>query len=112
MRPFFTRAIVRPALVVLLMSQAMSLAQMGGSRAGVERGGTTEMLPMLSRDAIESFIAIDGRAEVRLKPTQIRIVLAVTADARTAQECQAAVKQQIDALRAGWLKLTIPMKGG
>lgn len=101
---------------VLLVTFAMqtpfvAVAQMGGARAGVEdrnaHDGVKEGLPLLTREVAESFISVEGRAEVRVKPTQIRIVLAVTSEAKTAQECQAAVKAQIEKLRSGWQKLNI-----
>jgi uncharacterized protein YggE len=105
-----TKTFVRCLMFVAMATTTLSgaFAQMGGSRAGADgRGGDMESFHPLSRDVIESHISIEGRAEVRVKPTQIRIVLAVTNEAKTAQECQAAVKKQIEGLRAGWQKLNI-----
>ncbi len=104
---------VRGLMVAVLASQtfSMAIAQMSGSRggAGNPQGGNAEVgyFPSLTKDTVESFITVEGRAEVRVKPTQIRMVLAVTSTAKTAQECQAAVKAQIEKLRSGWQKLNI-----
>ncbi len=53
-------------------------AQFGGSRAGLEdHPSGIANLPHLDRETVEGFIAIDGRAEIRVRPTEIRVVLAV-----------------------------------
>jgi uncharacterized protein YggE len=65
-------------------------------------------LPHLQRDIAESYIAIDGRAEIRIQPTEIRCVLAVTSESETAAECQKAVDATIENLRAAWLKMGVP----
>ena len=43
----------------------------------------------LKKDVAESYILVDGKAEVRVKPTELRIVLAVTAEEETAIDIQA-----------------------
>lgn len=85
----------------------VAMAQLAGSRGGATNQNTFDGLPSLSRESAESFITVEGRTEVRVKPTQIRMVLAITHQGATAQECQAAVKKQVDALRAAWEKLNI-----
>lgn len=95
-------------LVCVLSSAApLSMAQMAGSRGGATNQNTFDGLPILSTESAESFITVEGRAEVRVKPTQIRIVLAVTHQGATAKECQAAVKKQVEALRGAWEGLNI-----
>jgi uncharacterized protein YggE len=108
------RKLIGCALLVALaiQSHSIAIAQMGGSRAGVGNfaqgtAGASEGPQMLTREVAESYISVEGRAEVRVKPTQIRIVLAVTSTGKTAQECQAAVKAQIEKLKGGWQKLNI-----
>ena len=64
--------------------------------------------PLLDPATAESFISIDGRAEVRLRPTQVRLVLAVTSEGKTAQDCQREVKKHVVELRDRWQKLQIP----
>jgi uncharacterized protein YggE len=62
----------------------------------------------LTREIAESYIAIDGKAEVRVKPTELRIVMAVTAEGETALDCQKTVDAILAQLRAAWAKLKIP----
>jgi uncharacterized protein YggE len=107
-------------LACLLWSHAC--AQHGGSRAGLggmgafgagleEQPGEVPTPPLLDREIAEGFIAIDGRAEVRVRPTEIRVVLAVTSEGKTAQECQQAIEATIERLKASWAKLKIARKG-
>jgi uncharacterized protein YggE len=70
-----------------------------------ERGVAS--LPTLNREIAESYIAIDGRAEVRVRPTEIRVVLAVTSEGKSAKECQQAVAASIRGLRTGWTSIKI-----
>lgn len=104
-----TMTLVRCFLFAALAASPFSaaLAQMAGSRGGASANAENDGLPNLAKDTVESFITVEGRAEVRVKPTQIRIVLAITHQAATAQECQATVKKQVDALRAAWEKLNV-----
>ncbi len=83
-------------------------AQMGGSRAGIEAVDQAALdLPPLDPKVATSYITLDGRAETRVRPTEIRIVLAVTAEGDTAQKCQKSVAATIDALKSAWTKLKI-----
>ena len=96
-------------LVLTSLPVSVSVGQHGGSRAGVENySDYTENLSMLSREAAEGFITIDGRAEIRLRPTEIRIVLAVTSEGQTAQECQQTIDETIRKLKAAWTGMGIP----
>jgi len=84
------------------------LAQFGGSRAGVEENSRgISALPHLDREIAEGYIAIDGRAEIRVRPTEIRVVLAVTSEDASAQECQQTIAATIARLKAAWVKLEI-----
>lgn len=94
-------------LACVLGSVAPVIAQMAGSRGGATSNAEYDGLPQLTKDTIESHITVEGRAEVRVKPTQIRIVLAVTGSGTTPQQCQAEVKQQLNDVRAAWEKLGI-----
>lgn len=85
-----------------------AFGQLGGSRAGVDahsRG--VPDLPTLERESVERHIAVDGRAEIRVRPTEIRMVLAVTSEGTTAQECQQIIQATIERLKAAWAKLEI-----
>jgi uncharacterized protein YggE len=101
------------ALLSLFVSAPPSpaLAQFSGSRGGVEgQLQNTPSFAPLTREVAESFIAIDGKAEVRVKPTELRIVMAVTAEGETAQECQKAVDATLTKLKGAWTKLKIPQE--
>ena len=67
-------------------------------------------LPPLDRDVAEAFIAIDGRAEVRVPPTEVRVVLAVTSEGKNAQECQQSTEATIERLKSAWGELEIAPK--
>jgi uncharacterized protein YggE len=90
------------ALVALLfVSMPSTMAQLAGSRAGTESpSAAVPELPLLDRKTAESYIAIDGRAEVRVKATEIRIVLAVTGEGATAGACREAVEGVLAQLKA------------
>ncbi len=101
------------SLAILLLfpclSQSVMWAQFGGSRAGVESNtGAMADLPMLKSEVVEAFIAIDGRAEVRVRPTEIRIVLAVTSEGPTARECHTLINETIGKLKKSWSEMGIP----
>ena len=99
------------AVFSLLTSFVGSFAygQFGGSRAGVESNSETVVnLPVLAREVVEGFIAIDGRAEIRVRPTEIRIVLAVTSEGQTARECQKTIDETMGKLKQSWTELGIP----
>ncbi len=85
-----------------------AMAQMAGSRLGVENQmEQAESLPRLDRDTVEGFITVEGRAEVRVRPTQIRVVLAVTSAGETAQDCQRVVREKVTGVKSEWAKLSI-----
>ena len=85
------RPIALCTLVLLLSGTAV--AQMIGARsqaeamrAGMSPTGTT--VSALDHRAIENFITVEGKAEKRLDPTALRIVLALLVEQPTASECQ------------------------
>lgn len=91
--------------LVCLLPLPLAFGQLGGSRAGVE--GSTFGVPSLVRlepEVVESHIAIDGRAEVRVKPTEIRVVLAVTGDGDDAQTCRRMVDSSVQQLKQAWVE--------
>ena len=78
-------------------------------RLGVgEYSPDVDSLPLLDRKTAESVISLDGRAEVRVRPTQVRIVLAAISEGKTAQECQRAIQEDVTGLRNRWQTLRIP----
>jgi uncharacterized protein YggE len=94
------------AFVLLLGLPARG--QLAGSRAGIgaEGQGMADLAP-LDPDVVQGYIAIDGRAVVRVRATEIRVVLAVTGEGPTAQECQKVVDSTIARLKATWAKMGI-----
>ena len=64
--------------------------------------------PPLTKEVAESYILIDGKAEVRVKPTELRMVLAVTAEGEMAIDCQKGVDATLAKLKTAWAKLKIP----
>ncbi len=82
--------------------------QFAGSRGGVVHDATqTSVLPSLTPEVVQGYISVEGRAEIRVKPTQIRIVIAISADAETPQQCQTEIDQKVSAVKAGWQQLGI-----
>ena len=94
------------ALVSLPGSPA--LGQLAGSRAalGEDASSAADLAP-LAPDVAQGYITIDGRAVVRVRATEIRVVLAVTGEGQTAQECQKTVEATIERLKMAWAKLGI-----
>jgi uncharacterized protein YggE len=89
-------------------------AQFAGSRAGNEMVDQSGQFvdrsfdpPSLDPKVAVSYITLDGRAEARVRPSEIRIVLAVTAEGETAEQCQKAVGATIDRLKAAWAKINV-----
>lgn len=89
-----------PLFVSLLATTAG--AQYGGSRAGVGGAGGLAGLPDLEPTVATGYITVDGRAELRVQPTELRCVLAVTGEGQTANECRAAVDNRIARVLAAW----------
>lgn len=106
------RQMIRVAVVMLVagLSESVTWGQFGGSSiVGLtsDSVGSTD-LPLLNRKVAEGFIAIDGSAEVRVKPTEVRIVFAVTSEGKTAQECHTAIAETIQKLKSSWSEMGIP----
>ena len=82
-------------------------AQFSGSRGAVGEGrdqtqGSTGLAP-LDPEVAQGYITIEGKAELRVKPTEIRVVLAVTAEGKTPSECKLKVSDTIKSLTAAWM---------
>lgn len=104
------------AVSLILMIAALhstGIAQFGGSRAGVQNLEQQEQsmpgrIPVLKPEVAEAYITIEGTAELRVRPTQIRVVLAVSSEAETAQLCRQEINDKVKLLRSEWKKLGIP----
>ncbi|HUG20463.1 MAG TPA: SIMPL domain-containing protein [Planctomycetaceae bacterium] len=55
-----------------------------------------------------NYITIDGTADMRIEPEGIRLVLAITSEAETADGCQEKNAAQVEAVREAWAGLNIP----
>ena len=109
-----------PLLVLALSAAGFAVpvqsvwAQGGGSYAPSAGGygSSSSRGPVSWRDSRSlptettlNFIAIDGVAERRLMPDQIRVVLAVSSEAAAVGECRQQNTQQIDAVIKKWTDL-------
>ena len=97
---------------LLAGAASVASAQFSGSRGGAEETvydvpKVGHELPLLKLEVAEGYMTIDGRAEVRVRPTQIRVVLAVTSEGETAQLCQQKINDTIGQLRTAWKKLNL-----
>jgi uncharacterized protein YggE len=62
----------------------------------------------LKPEEVKGFISIQGQAEQRVKPTEIRMVIAVTAEAKNPAECNQVLFSKLDAVKAAWSQAGIP----
>ena len=76
-------------------------SQLGGSRASNTKSGEAT-LNTLDPDKAQSFITVDGKSVLSVKPTAIRIVLALTSEAESSADCKSGIDQQIATLRPLW----------
>lgn len=93
---------------VILLPATFSLGQFGGSRAGKEAyvAGVANM-PILDREVAEAYITIEGRAEVRISPTEIRVVMALISEGETARQCQESIRGTAERVKAAWSTMGI-----
>jgi len=93
---------------VVLPSQAgaQGFGGSGGYNSG--RAANMDTLPKwslgapLPADAALNYIFVEGTAELRVPPEEIRVVLAVTSEGEAATECQNEIAQKIASVREGW----------
>ncbi|NQT36535.1 MAG: SIMPL domain-containing protein [Planctomycetes bacterium] len=100
--------------IILAVGVAARLpGQGGGSRAGVyppptaagQSGASTA--GSLDHEAVENYITIVGRAEIRVQPMAVRVIMAVTSEGKTAEECMKANGEKEKALTDALAKLGI-----
>ena len=94
-----------------LLPLTLASAQFSGSRGAVDGGRDqtheSSGLAPLDPEVAEGYITIEGQAELRVKPTEIRVVLAVTAEGKTPSECKRKVTETIKSLTAAWMEAGI-----
>ena len=103
------------AILVSLSVAARLPGQGGGSRAGVPPGQTYpgqsaasgSVCTALDHEAVQQYITIVGRAEIRVKPTAIRVIMALSSQAATAEECMKANAEKEAALTEALVKLGV-----
>ena len=91
-----------PSLLVFLIFTGSVLAQ-SGSRGGIAGPVSAQGLSELSPQVAQSYIVVDGSAVLRVKPTEARVILAVTTEATAASECNKLMSQKMDQLRKAWV---------
>ncbi len=104
------------AASLILMMAALhntAISQFGGSRAGVQNLEQEDQsmpgrISSLKPEVAKAYITIEGTAELRVQPTQIRVVMAVTSQAETAPLCRQEINDKVKLLRSEWKKLGIP----
>ncbi|MGI9455880.1 MAG: SIMPL domain-containing protein [Aeoliella sp.] len=65
--------------------------------------------PELTSDGALNYITIEGTAELRVSPEEIRVVLAITSESETADECQTKNAERVNAVLASWKELDVPV---
>ena len=92
------------ALVIFFATSDNASAQLSGSRGGVGYGNSTETLSpaILTSQAAQSFIEVEGTSVLSVEPSSIRIVLALTSEAAASSECKTKIQEQATALRQQW----------
>ena len=63
--------------------------------------------PSLTVNEAQNLITVDGSSEIRVKPTQIRLVMAAVSEAETANECQTKAAELVQRIASGWQALGI-----
>ncbi len=89
------------AICMVSVGVAFAMAQSAGSRGGMNAQGPPS-LGELNPQIVTDYITVESSAEIRVAPTEIRVVLAVTAEGESAQECQDAVQGVISAAKTDW----------
>jgi uncharacterized protein YggE len=116
----------RSAAVVLMLSvcwlcatrgslRAQGFGGFGGAGSAPERSGFAEAgwhpereLPTLPPENALYVITIDGTADIRVTAEEIRVVLAITNEADTAELCQEENAALVKAVLNAWKELKIP----
>lgn len=104
-RPFgmvfaIMKSILVPCLILAFPGLATDcFAQAAGSRGGTLRSASEDEFKPLEPEEVGRYITFEGKAELRLNPTQIRIVLAVTSEDASSKGCSEKIRKTIGDLR-------------
>ncbi|MBL8900446.1 MAG: SIMPL domain-containing protein [Planctomycetes bacterium] len=91
-------------LIVLLLATWLAAQDLGSRGAAGPLLGTPEPP---EAETIGGFIEIRGSAELRLPPTEARLVARLTSSGESVAHCTAAQRQRVDAVRAALLALGV-----
>jgi uncharacterized protein YggE len=98
----------------LLVPVSVATAQLSGLRGGVTRTSPGESKtysdPPLSPEIARGYITIEGQAEIRVKPSEIRVVLAITAEGVSPAQCKQQVSKTLQTLNEAWEAIDIPQE--
>src|SRR5262245_23265080 len=76
-----------------------------GSRSGDDAAASGEI--RLTPEEVQGYIAIKGQAERRVKPTEIRLVVAVTEEAARPADCYRQLADRIQGVKTSWINAGI-----
>lgn len=102
--------ITRSARIVIFASGVFAFlflsqcgqAQLSGSRGGVSQRPGERSFPTLTPQAAQSFITVEGKSVLTVKPTSIRVVLALTSESTSSADCKTAIERKVTQLRPLW----------
>jgi len=100
------------ALILILGIIPAINAQSSGSRGGVNRHNHKaeqyhQSEHQMALQNVEEYIKVASKVELRVKPDQIRIVLAIGGNAKTPSECEEKVFAKAEKLKADLVELGI-----
>lgn len=92
---------------VAVLAQGAGSIRFGATSRGEERARSSE-LPLLKSDEALKCITIDATVETRIPPEEIRVVLAITSEGETADQCHTQNEGRIRAIVKTWAEQGIP----
>ncbi len=104
-------------ITLALCAVAFQPARLFSQGFGTGRSGTTisqsydahwKGLPELEPSLALQFITVEGTAELRVVPEEVRVILAVTIEGASADECQTKVAERIKRIVTDWSNSKIP----
>jgi len=103
-------AAVGLALVIATQLPGQGSGSRGSADHTLSHGGGGSSLPAatLDRETAQELITVTGSAEIRVEPTAVRVILAITSEGDTAPDCMTANAQQEKALKEALAKLDVP----
>ncbi|MEM7315401.1 MAG: SIMPL domain-containing protein [Planctomycetota bacterium] len=116
----FVSMLVIAIYIAMLFQSGIANAQGGGGFGGAGMFGGDESMGSysgggrlggfrseLSEKKVLNYISIEGSAETRLTPTEIRVVMAVSEQDESAQACKAKVEEVVKRVEQAWKNIRI-----